>query len=139
MLNIKNKRILVYLSIILSLLILLTITFLLLNNNQKHSLTNNSNSINEEHNSSQLSSSTENIISDENLEENVSKDLILEKNTEAWEYFDNKSVSMGETKVPGYGILTIKSEMKQARITLPNPIENNCYFLYELTVGQETL
>lgn len=65
--------------------------------------------------------------------------IAIEENTSDWDG-SLKNVAGNESagiKIPGYGQLTVDAGEKDWKITLVNPKDNNCYFQYTITVGDE--
>lgn len=61
---------------------------------------------------------------------------------------DNDTVTYSESinnenldniKIPGYGTITIPANQEDVEITLANPKGNQCYFKFDLIIGDQTI
>lgn len=68
-----------------------------------------------------------------------SKGIVISEDARDWdEDLDNISGNQKGIKIPGYGDITVSSGTKTWKITLANPRDNDCYFKYEITIGEDT-
>ena len=70
--------------------------------------------------------------------ENV-KVIVVSEDATAWDKdLNNLSGEQEGIQIPGYSDITVASGEKVWQITLANPKDNDCYFKYEITIGDET-
>ena len=70
---------------------------------------------------------------------NNSNGVVVDQNASDWDKdLDNLSGQQDSgIKMPGYGELSVGAGDKTWKITLANPKDNDCYFKYSITIGDD--
>ena len=68
-----------------------------------------------------------------------SSGIVIEANASGWnpELPDLSGAQSSGIKIPGYGDITVPADTNTWKITLANPQDNNCYFKYSITIGDD--
>lgn len=79
------------------------------------------------------------VLGQRSVENTNTNGIAIEENVSDWDG-SLKNVAGNEStgiKIPGYGQLTVDAGEKDWNITLVNLKDNNCYFQYSITIGDE--